>query len=170
MSATFNMQFLAPLLALTMSILSLALPTQQTTEILSHQSGSLPLVVTDLVIFQSNPDINLMSFISFHYSDPEPSRNHTISGNCTYAVNGNTSLYMDWYEFCDSSGEYGFWYQENQILLTRSWWNWGKFPTYITGFAPSATNWTADNTTISPVGVVHSRTEPWFIPITSVIA
>ncbi|KAF2500965.1 hypothetical protein BU16DRAFT_533703 [Lophium mytilinum] len=119
------MHLLAPLLALTMSIIpSLALPNQQSTEIQSRQSGQVPLVITDLIIFQSYPEINLMSFISFHFSDPDPDRNHTISGNCTYAVNGKTSLYMDWYTYCDSSGDYGFLYQENTILLTRSWWYW----------------------------------------------
>lgn len=107
-------------LTLVFSALYTIAPVLDTLVAVPHKCDipKLPYVVTNLGVFEANPNIGVQSFILFHFSDPNPTTK--IEVDCLRSLNTSSGLYTSSFFSCGAS-PYGFRYRSDSIDLQRVW-------------------------------------------------
>jgi len=107
-------------LTLVFSALCTTAPVLDTRIAVPHKRDipKLLYVVTNLGVFEANPNLGVQSFISFHFSDPNPTTK--IEGDCLRSFNTSSGLYTSSF-FSRGASPYGFRYRSDGIDLQRVW-------------------------------------------------
>ncbi|OCL03396.1 hypothetical protein AOQ84DRAFT_368402 [Glonium stellatum] len=159
-------------ISLVLSTLCATAPVLDARDAISYKRDipKLPYVVTNFGVFEANSNLGVESFISFHFSDPNPTTK--IEGDCLRSVNTSAGLYTGSFFPCGAS-PYGFRYRNDGMDLRRVWDEPspdGTPPTTIIAYAANQTYWGATNTSTSPFGKFYFREEPLYFLVNQLIA
>ncbi|XTI84459.1 hypothetical protein V2W45_1298868 [Cenococcum geophilum] len=160
-------------LTLVFSALCTTAPVLDTRVAVPHKRDipKLSYVVANLGVFEANPNLGVQSFISFLFSNPNPTTK--IEADCLRSLNTSSGLYTNSFFSCGAS-PYGFRYRSDGIDLQRVWSDPrdsnGEPSTTIIAYAANQTFWGSTNTLTSPFGRFYFREEPFYFLVTQLVA